>query len=88
VVAFDVDYPDQLPDMLRKAIEESQPPHQHTRTSDPGRGHYLFRFRAGRVLGNGTGRLSGGLGEIRGRGGQIVAAPTPHPNADGGGRYT
>lgn len=80
-VAFDVDHPEQIPEPLQRAITECDPPHQRTRLGT-NRGHYLFTFRAGRVLGNGTGRLGGAWGEVRGRGGQIVVAPTPH--ADGG----
>lgn len=83
-VAFDVDHPDRLPSPLRRAVNECHPPHQRTRIDDPDRGHYLFTFHAGRILGNGTGQLGGAWGEIRGRGGQIVAAPTPHA---AGGHY-
>ena len=52
--------------------------------SRPGRGHYVFTQPPGRNLGNGKGRLDGPWGEIRGRNGVILAAPTPHPD---GGHY-
>lgn len=82
VAAFDVDHPEKLPEVLARAIIDRQPPAHATRDNVPGRAHYLFRYRGGRVLGNGTGRLGGAWGDIRGRGGQIVVAPTAH--ADGG----
>ena len=52
--------------------------------SRPGRGHYLFTQPPGRNLGNGKGRLDGPWGEVRGRNGVILAAPTAHPD---GGSY-
>lgn len=84
VVVFDVDDPSQLPPELAKAIEEHGPPYQSTRPDQPGRGHYLFAVPDGRVFGNGRGSLGTGWGEVRGRNGLIVAAPTRHV---GGGRY-
>jgi AAA domain-containing protein/bifunctional DNA primase/polymerase-like protein len=48
-------------------------------STGPGRGHYVFTQPAGRMLGNGKGKLTGNWGEIRGRNGVILAAPTPHP---------
>jgi hypothetical protein len=72
-VAFDVDRPDQLPEVLRRHLHAAV--YQNTRPEEPGRGHYLFRQPPGRVLGNGGGRLGRGWGEIRGCNGVIVAAP-------------
>jgi hypothetical protein len=81
-VVFDVDDPDKLPDVLRKHLATA--PFQSTRPDVPGRGHYIFLQPPGRTIGNGTGRLGGAWGEIRGLNGVIIGAPTPHPN---GGRY-
>jgi hypothetical protein len=86
-VVFDVDDPDALPDILRAEIDRSRPPHQSTRTTTPGRGHYVFAVPPGRQLGNATGKLRGGWGEIRGRNGIIVVAPSEHEKAAQGGRY-
>lgn len=84
-LVFDVDYPDRVPDVL--AAELPAAPHQSTRTDAPGRGHYLFAMPAGRDLGNRTGELGSGWGEVRGRNGVIVVAPSVHPDAVAGGRY-
>lgn len=83
-VVLDVDHPDRLHPDLRRAIEETEPPHQSTRPDEPRRGHYLFAVPEGVVFGNGLGSLAAGWGEVRGRNGLIVAAPTQHPD---GGRY-
>jgi hypothetical protein len=81
-IVFDVDNPDALPDVLRKHLDAA--PYQATRPDTPGRGHYVFGMPPGRVLGNGTGRLGGAWGEIRGANGVIMAAPSFHPD---GGEY-
>jgi hypothetical protein len=85
-VAFDVDHPELLPDVLRAAIEECAPPHQSTRLDQPGRGHYLFAAEPGR-FGNSGGTLGTAWGEVRGLNAIIVVAPTPHEKAAEGGRY-
>ena len=67
-VAFDVDYPDRMPGILADSLELAEPPIQTTRIGgDPGRGHYVFAMPTGRILGNGTGKLGGAWGEIRGK---------------------
>ena len=87
-LAFDVDTPDNLPQVLEQAIATHAPPVQTTRaTGDPRRGHYLFTQPPGRTLGNGTGRLGGTWGEIRGLNGIIVVTPTVHENHTDGGLY-
>jgi hypothetical protein len=48
-------------------------------STGPGRGHYVFTQPPGRSLGNSKGQLAGSWGEVRGRNGVIIAAPTPHP---------
>lgn len=83
-VAFDVDNPDKLPPALTRAVAELKPPYQSSRPDQPGRGHYLFAVPPGRMLGNSLGTLAGGWGDIRGRNGLIIAAPTRHA---AGGRY-
>src|SRR5690606_11425550 len=79
--------PEGVPAVLREAIETSQAPYQSTRVSEPCRGHYVFRMPAGRVIGNSTGKLGKGWGEIRGANGVIIVAPSKHEKADQGGRY-
>lgn len=87
-IAFDVDHPDQLPDVLAEAIRQTQPPFQSTRVDAPGRGHYLFAIPPGRALGNRQGKLGKTWGEVRGRNGVIVVAPSEHEKAADGGRYS
>lgn len=86
-VVFDVDVPDQLPDALGVAFATAAPPMQTTRAGDTRRGHYLFAQPAGRIVGNGTGALGKGWGEVRGRNGVIVVAPSVHAKAGEGGQY-
>jgi hypothetical protein len=81
-VVFDVDNPDEVPDVLRKHLRSA--PFQSTRPDAPRRGHYLFLQPPGRTLGNGTGRLGGAWGEIRGLNGVIMAQPSHHAH---GGEY-
>src|SRR5215204_3920057 len=47
-VVADVDNPDRLPELLRRAFRELTPPYQSTRPDTPGRGHYVFRQPSGR----------------------------------------
>ncbi len=51
------------------------------------RGHYLYATAPGESFGNGPGAFRR-WGQVRGRNGVIIAAPTPHPDArTKGGRY-
>jgi hypothetical protein len=86
-VVFDVDDPERIPEPLAQAIAETYPPHQSSRPAQPGRGHYVFSQPPGRMLGNSTGRLGGGWGEVRGRNGVIIAAPSRHAREADGARY-
>jgi hypothetical protein len=79
-VVFDVDDPDKVPPVLAKYLNLA--PYQSTRPDTPGRGHYVFLQPPGRTIGNRTGRLGDGWGEVRGLNGVIIAAPSFH--ADGG----
>ncbi len=81
-VVFDVDQPGKLPDILTKHLGSA--PCQSTRPDTTGRGHYVFAMPPGRVIGNGTGRLGGAWGEIRGLNGVIIVEPSEHPD---GGEY-
>ncbi len=83
-VVLDVDNPKHLPQTITQAIIECAPPWQSTRPNQPGRRHYLYAQPPGRDLGNSLGGLAGGWGEIRGRNGVIVVAPSVHPD---GGEY-
>lgn len=86
-VAFDVDHPDRIPAELAQAVEETGAPFQSTRTTQPGRGHYLFAVPEGRTLGNGTGGLGKGWGEVRGTNGIIIVQPSVHEKEDAGAHY-
>lgn len=83
LVAFDVDQPDNLHPALRRAFNEARPPFQTTRAGDTERGHHVYALPPGRSLGNGLGGLGKGWGEVRGRNGVIIVAPTVHPEPDG-----
>jgi len=87
VVAFDVDNPERLPPVLAELFTNLSPPFQSTRTGQTGRGHYLFQVPEGRAIGNSLGKLPAGWGDVRGRNGIIVAAPTVHSKAEQGGCY-
>ena len=90
-VAFDVDIDDldviaragrpDIPEALRSAAAI-----QHTRCHGD-RGHYVYATAPGESFGNGPGAFRR-WGQVRGRNGVIIAAPTPHPNAETkGGQY-
>lgn len=82
VVAFDLDHPERVPEVLAEAIRECSPPRQRTRRTGQ-RGHVLFRQPAGRTLGNSTGGLGKAFGEVRGVNGVLAVFPTEHPEPDG-----
>lgn len=86
-VALDVDTPEKLPEVMRRAFTDAPGPTQSTRTRASGRGHHLYAMPEGRVLGNGTGRLGKGWGEVRGANGVIIVAPSIHEKAAEGGCY-
>jgi len=87
-IAFDVDNPGSLPAVLLNAFDRDRPPFQSTRSNGPGRGHSLYVAPPGRQLGNSTGKLGDGWGDVRGRNGIIVVAPSEHMRAADGGRYS
>lgn len=84
-VAFDVDRPELLPDDLRDVLTGTGAPHQSTRVDQPGRGHYVFAQPQGRSIGNSRGDLGRTWGDVRGKNGVIVVAPSAHTRE--GGRY-
>ena len=86
-IAFDVDDPSQLPNRLREWIMLESVPFQSTRTNDPLRGHYIFATPEGSSYGNSKGLLKGAWGEVRGKNGIIVVAPTSHSKHAEGGQY-
>ena len=79
-VVFDLDHPEKVPAALASAMASA--PFQATR--DGGRGHLVYLAPPGRRLGNSTGRLGHGWGEVRGTNGVIMVAPSEHPD---GGEY-
>ncbi|MEU8362344.1 AAA family ATPase [Nonomuraea sp. NPDC048882] len=86
-ICFDVDQPGQLTPLLRAVLLTEPPPFQSTRDSDPERGHYLYAVPEGRSLGNSAGQLGKTWGEVRGRNGIVVVAPSVHEKESEGGRY-
>lgn len=58
---------------------------QLSRAGNPDRGHYLFFNDGG--FGNGAGAFRS-FGDVRGKNGVIIAAPTPHVRDDGEYRWT
>lgn len=82
-VVFDLDrdefatVPGRFVDALRSADAI-----QLTRAAG-GRGHYVFAMPAGESLSNRSGAFAT-YGEVRGKNGVVIAAPTPHPD---GGHY-
>lgn len=86
-VVFDVDNPAEVPSALVLAIQKCRPPFQSTRNNADNKGHYVFATPPGRCLGNGTGRLGTAWGEVRGRNGVIMVAPSVHEKAAEGGCY-
>lgn len=84
-VAFDVDTPANVPAVLGAAFEQSQAPHQSTRTNVAGRGHYVFTTAV--PIGHVAPELGQGWGDIRGANGIVVVAPSVHQKAAQGGRY-
>ncbi|MEV4158992.1 bifunctional DNA primase/polymerase [Nonomuraea dietziae] len=84
-IVFDVDKPDALPVQLVSLLDDETVPYQSTRVAVPGRGHYVYAVPDGRSLGNSNGQLGKAWGEVRGRNGIIVVAPTEHETD--GGRY-
>jgi hypothetical protein len=88
LVCFDVDDPEKMPPVLAAALDRDRPPKQRSRRGgDPRKGHYVFRMPAGRSIGNGLGKLGGGWGDVRGKNGVIVVAPSVHEKAADGGFY-
>jgi P4 family phage/plasmid primase-like protien len=86
-LVLDVDTPDNLPAVLIEAFTTDPAPRQVTRDGDDRRAHHIYAQPAGRTLGNGTGQLGGTWGEVRGKNGVIIVAPSVHEHADQGGHY-
>ncbi len=85
LVVVDIDTEDAalIPDEIKSAIVQHQPPYQTTRKDGRARGHYFFRQPAGRQIGNSLGRLGKGWGDIRGTNGVVILAGSWHPSPDG-----
>ena len=86
-LAIDVDAPELLQEPLLSLLRETCTPFQSTRSDSSLRGHYLFATQLGISYGNSNGYLLGGWGEVRGKNGIIVVAPTNHSKHSDGGRY-
>lgn len=83
LLILDVDAPEKLHPAIRRAVDELAPPYQTSRQGEPERGHYLFEMPPGRMLGNSTGTLGTGWGEVRGHNGVIIVAPSAHEDETG-----
>jgi len=79
-VVIDLDDPDLFPAEHAEHLDVAL--HQSSRPNTPRRGHYVYLQPAGRNIGNGTGRLGGKWGEVRGLNGVIMAAPSHHDNGE------
>ncbi|MEU4332353.1 AAA family ATPase [Nonomuraea dietziae] len=86
-LVFDVDSPAELPPLLRASLLTVPAPFQSTREHDPERGHYLYAAPHDRSLGNSNGALGKSWGEVRGKNGVIIVAPSVHEKEADGGRY-
>lgn len=91
-VALDVDNPAELPALLIGAFHVYSPPMQTSRREgsadyDPRRAHYLFLMPPGRNISNSKGGIPGAWGDVRGRNGVIIVAPSVHAKAEEGGHY-
>lgn len=84
VVVFDLDRHDlnEVPDELRESLRKGM--FQRSREGQTDWGHYLFVVPPGESYGNSPGPFKF-FGDVRGKNGQIVVEPTPHPSE--GGRY-
>jgi len=81
-VVLDVDNPAELPDYLRKAIDQCNPPCQATR-ADLSRLHYVFVAAPGRRFTN----SKHPWGELKAGNGIIVVEPSKHEKASECGEY-
>jgi hypothetical protein len=84
-VIFDLDNAalDELPRDIADGLRQGAC--QLSRRDNPDRGHYLFVNDGG--YGNGAGAFRP-FGDVRGKNGVIIAAPTPHVKDDGEYRWT
>ncbi|MFD0926558.1 bifunctional DNA primase/polymerase [Williamsia deligens] len=84
-VAFDLDNArlDELPAAIAQGLRSGRV--QLSRRDNPDRGHYVFAAEPG-AFGNGAGAFRP-FGEVRGKNGFIVLAPTPHVKDDGEYRW-
>lgn len=80
-VVLDDDVPERVPMDWRPLLAEA--PFQGTRESDIARGHHVFAMPPGRSIGS----PDWAAGEVRGKNGVIIVAPSVHEKADVGGRY-
>jgi hypothetical protein len=80
-VILDDDAPERVPVEWRPLLAAA--PFQGTRESDIARGHHVFAMPPGRSIGS----PDWAAGEVRGKNGVIIVAPSVHEKAAEGGRY-
>jgi len=87
LVIFDIDATDaaEVPEVMHEHLKTA--PKQTTRVDNSTKAHYLFKQPPGRRIGNGTGALGSGWGEVRGSNGVIMLTPSTHRKASQGGVY-
>ena len=85
-VLFDLDTDSlgDLPTGLRKPFEGAV--FQQSRRGKTDRGHYLFAVNSGDQFGNSAGAFAP-FGDVRGKNGVIIVAPTPHVDPNGEYRW-
>lgn len=84
LVCFDVDQQENIPDLLAEAERDHPTAVQYTRP-DGSKRHLIYR--TDKDLGNSRGALGKGWGDVRGKNGVIILAPTPHSREDGEYRW-
>lgn len=85
-VAFDIDAPENTPDILRAMAAAHRPAFQSTRTNDADRGHHVYAAEPMRY-GCSVGDLGNGWGEVRAGNSVIVVEPSTHSKENGRYRW-
>lgn len=83
-IAFDVDEPMKLSQVMMRELFQTHVPFQSTRLiGDIRRGHYLFKVPKNVSYGNSLGSLGSGWGDVRGHNAIVVTSPSQHAHPEG-----